>query len=81
MIKIILFGMSIHPGNLIYVLLMLGCFAAGLQNDNAPWWIGLIAWIFWIPLYVATSYSVGKANFDFKANAPESKEKLESEER
>ena len=63
MLKKIKYGASIHPGNLFYIAIVLACFAAGLQNENAPWWIGLVVLVFLIPLYLWTSYEVGKANW------------------
>lgn len=62
-IKKILYGASIHPGNPFYLIILLGTFAAGLKNETAPWWFGLIAWPLVGVLYIWTSYSVGKANW------------------
>ena len=63
MLKKILYGASIHPGNLFYVVILIGSVIAGLQNETAPWWSGFLVWPFFIALYVCTSYSVGKANW------------------
>ena len=63
-IKILFYGMSIHPGNFWYVIIVGACIVAGFQNENMPWWIGLCSLVIWIPLYITTSYSVGKDNWE-----------------
>lgn len=70
MFKKIKYGANIHPGNPFYVVMILACFAAGLQNEGAPWWIGLVTLVFWIPLYLWTSYEVGKANWPPETRSP-----------
>lgn len=67
MIKIILYGMRIHPGNFLYIFMVGACFL----NEGAPWWLGLCTLVFWIPLYIYTSYLVGRANWDSEHDCPE----------
>ena len=70
MYKITKYGMSIHPGNAMYIFIIIAFFSIGLKNKNTPWWVGAIGLIFLVPLYVKTSYDVGCANWDFENNRP-----------
>lgn len=68
-ISILRYGMSIHPGNIIYVVVTAACTLAGIANENGPWWLGLvIALLIFGPLYLMTSYDVGLCNWNEKEN-------------
>lgn len=70
MMKKFLYGASIHPGNGMYVVMLLLGIIAGLKRDNAPWWFGFIILVVLAPLYVWSSYAVGNANWDNKTRSP-----------
>lgn len=70
MLKKILYGASIHPGNGMYVVMLLMGVMAGLLNENTPWWFGFVILVVLVPLYMWTSYEVGKANWPPETRSP-----------
>lgn len=70
MVKKILYGASIHPGNGMYVVMLLLGLIAGLRNENMPWWSGFVILVVLVPLYLWTSYEVGKANWPPVTRSP-----------
>jgi len=70
MFKKIKYGASIHPGNGMYVVMLLLGIIAGLRNENVSWWFGLIILIVLAPVYLWTSYEVGKANWPPETRSP-----------
>ena len=70
MLKKILYGASIHPGNDMYVVMLLIGVMAGLLNENMPWWFGFVILVVLVPLYMWTSYEVGKANWPPETRSP-----------
>jgi hypothetical protein len=69
-LKILKYGMSIHPGNSTYVFLQAAMLISGIINEKAPWFIGFFSLPILLPMYILTSYSVGKANWDYKNDKP-----------
>ena len=59
-VKDFIYGAKKHSGNIHYIFISGGCFVAGLQNKTAPWWAGLLPLVILIPLYIITSYSIGR---------------------
>lgn len=60
-------GMREHPGNAMYVMLLFMTVFAGMLNESVSMQVGLlfglsIYSLIFIPLYIITSYQVGKAN-------------------
>lgn len=61
--KMLRWGMANHPGNPIYLIMIIMFSYAGFQNPTLPWYGGiLVSAVILLPLYIVTSYSVGKAN-------------------
>lgn len=73
-LKILLYGMSIHPGNIMYFFFIFILPLAGLSNENYNGEqsfvycgvIFVVMCIIFIPLYIYTSYDVGKINYKNK---------------
>jgi len=73
-IGILLFGMSIHPGNTAYLFCIFVIPLGGLLNknyseENSFIFAGIIfivMLVIFVPLYIYTSYRVGKINIDLK---------------
>lgn len=61
-IKDLGYGMKAHTGKLWYCYFTILFFIGGLMNKKAPWWIGLTMLVIEIPLFMATSYNIGKRN-------------------
>ncbi|MDD5006592.1 MAG: hypothetical protein PHS93_09940 [Candidatus Omnitrophica bacterium] len=65
--RLFIYGAKIHPGNFIYLMmLVLGPVAGSTNKSAAPLTGGLfglsLVVVLLLPLYIYTSYQVGKAN-------------------
>ena len=73
-LKILFYGMSIHPGNFIYFFFIFIVPLAGSLNEDysgtdSMIFCGIIFTIMFVifaPLYIYTSYDVGKINYKNK---------------
>lgn len=70
MVRKFLYGASIHPGNGMYVVMLLMGVMAGLLNENMPWWFGFSILVVLVPMYLWSSYEVGKANWPPENRSP-----------
>lgn len=62
--KKIIYGIKNHPGNLYYILFLIIFMMPGIQKWNLDIFLfGLVVYfILFLPLYLITSYQIGKAN-------------------
>lgn len=64
MIKMIIYGIKNHPGNVLYLFFLIICLLPGISKQSIDILVfGIIGYlVLFVPLYLFTSYTIGKAN-------------------